>query len=128
MEIVHIKKKLKSIFEALYMFCCCIFTCFSVVSQHSSTLLNTSGKVAQVVVAVDQSRRTVQSAYVVDGGSLSTAAGHRSAVQASVEPTSTASQTIMSPRPSILRKRPHDVYVYKTLITTDLILTRLIRL
>ena len=76
-----------------------------VVSQHSSALLNTSGKVAQVVVAVDPARRTVQSAYVVDGSSLSSAAGHQSTAEA----TSTTTQSMMSPRPSILRKRPHDV-------------------
>ena len=94
----------KLVFQGLLYVSVLFLQSCAVVSQHSSALLNTSGKVAQVVVAMDPARRAVQSAYVVDGSSLSAAA-----VQSSSEPTSTTSQTMMSPRPSILRKRPHDV-------------------
>ena len=90
-------------FPRIVTFSRCVFNCCSVVTQHSSAVLNTPGKVAQVVVAMDPARRAVQSAYVVDGSSLSTT------VQSAAEPTSTTGQTMMSPRPSILRKRPHDV-------------------
>ena len=96
-------------------YCCCVC---AVLSQPMSIVLSGSGhvssaasaggtKLSQVVVTMDANRRTTLSLHQPNISQQ-----HQSLQSVMADSSATVGQSVMSPpRPTILRKRPHDASV-----------------